>query len=334
MSENIPLQFGPYSSAYGSTGYDKLYSASEISALFNGLILDGVYLSGREDDAINKQFKVEALATPGMAVKVAPGRAWLRGTYMIQDVPTNYSISAASSSYDRIDAVVMEVNFGDSDPQYDPGPDYTERYAGISVVVGTPADLAVKPTLADGQYALAYVRVRKNTTAIQDYDIEYVVGISTPYFAWLGERLSIAELYSKWETELARVRQPFLSWETAMKGMLGDGDNDYTHLRATLDDILAHPYVSGTLPRTNESVYETTGDGSTVAFELTGVSNVNVIADILVDGEMVHEYSYDRETNTVTLKEAPANGDTVKIYYVPTVPLDTYTLYFEEVSNV
>lgn len=321
MSENIPLQSGPYSSAYGSTGYDKLYSASEISALFNGLILDGVYLSGREDDAINKQFKVEALATPGMAVKVAPGRAWLRGTYMIQDVPTNYSISAASSSYDRIDAVVMEHST-------------TNRLNSIQVVVGTPAENPVKPTLADGQYALAYVRVRKNTTAIQDYDIEYVVGISTPYFAWLGERLSIAELYSKWETELARVRQPFLSWETAMKGMLGDGDNDYTHLRATLDDILAHPYVSGTLPRTNESVYETTGDGSTVAFELENVSNVNVIADILVDGEMVHEYSYDRETNTVTLKEAPANGDTVKIYYVPTVPLDTYTLYFEEVSNV
>jgi hypothetical protein len=321
MSENIPLQFGPYSSVYGSTGYDKLYSASEISALFNGLILDGVYLSGREDDAINKQFKVEALATPGMAVKVAPGRAWLRGTYMIQDVATNYSISTASSSYDRIDTVVMEHSVA-------------SRLNSIQVVVGTPAENPVRPNLADGQYALAYVRVRKNTTAIQDYDIEYVVGISTPYFAWLGERLSIAELYSKWETELARVRQPFLSWETAMKGMLGDGDNDYTHLRATLDDILAHPYVSGTLPRTNESVYETTGDGSTVAFELTGISNVNVIADILVDGVMVHEYTYDRETNTVTLKEAPANGDTVKIYYVPTVPLDTYTLYFEEVSNV
>lgn len=321
MSENIPLQFGPYSSAYGSTGYDKLYSASEISALFNGLILDGVYLSGREDDAINKQFKVEALATPGMAVKVAPGRAWLRGTYMIQDVATNYSISTASSSYDRIDAIVMEHSVA-------------SRLNSIQVVVGTPAENPVKPTLADGQYALAYVTVRKNTTAIQDYDIEYVVGISTPYFAWLGERLSIAELYSKWETELARVRQPFLSWETAMKGMLGDGDNDYTHLRATLDDILAHPYVKGTLPRTNESVYETTGDGSTIAFELENISDVNVIADILVNGEMVHEYSYDRETNTVTLKEAPANGDTVKIYYVPTVPLDTYTLYFEEVSNV
>ena len=321
MSENTPLQYGFYNSNHSGTIYDRLYSATEISMLFDGLILDGVYLSGRDDDTINQQFKVEALATPGMAVKVAPGRAWLRGTYIIQDVPTNYSISAASSSYDRIDAIVMEHST-------------TSRLNSIQVVVGAPAESPVRPNLADGQYALAYVRVRKDTTEIQDYDIEYVVGISTPYFAWLGERLSIAELYSKWETELARIRQPFLSWETAMKGMLGDGDNDYTHLRATLADILAHPYVSGTLPRTNESVYETTGDGSTVAFELTGISNVNVIADILVDGVMVHEYTYDRETNTITLKEAPANGDTVKIYYVPTVPLDTYTLYFEEVSNV
>lgn len=321
MSENTPLQYGFYNSTHSGTTYDRVYSATEISMLFDGLILDGVYLSGREDDAINKQFKVEALAIPGMAVKVAPGRAWLRGTYMIQDVPTNYSISAASSSYDRIDAIVIEHST-------------TSRLNSIQVVVGTPAESPVRPNLADGQYALAYVRVRKDATEIQDYDIEYVVGISIPYFAWLGERLSIAELYSKWETELARIKQPFLSWETAMKGMLGDGDNDYTHLRATLAYVLAHPYVKGTLPRTNESVYETTGDGSTVTFELENISDVNVIADVLVDGEMVHEYSYDRETNTVTLKEAPANGDTVKIYYVPTVPLDTYTLYFEEVSNV
>jgi hypothetical protein len=335
MSENIPLQFGPYSSAYGSTGYDKLYSASEISALFNGLILDGVYLSGREDDAINKQFKVEALATPGMAVKVAPGRAWIKGHYVVSDSEDLIAISSAGV-LSRIDALVIELDTtGNS---YDPGPVYTERCASFKIIEGVPSEHPEKPKIdpEEGiyQYPIAYITVDDGVTAIQDYDIEYVVGISTPYFAWLGERLSIAELYSKWETELARVRQPFLSWETAMKGMLGDGDNDYTHLRAKLDDILAHPYVSGTLPRTNESVYETTGDGSKVAFELEDVSNVNVIADILVDGVMVHEYSYDHETNTVTLKEAPANGDTVKIYYVPTVPLNTYTLYFEEVSNV
>lgn len=319
----MAVSFGFYSALHTNNGYDRIYQSGEMSKLFDGLILDGIYLSAREDDPTNQQFMVSA-DTDNMLIKVAPGKAWFLGTYTISDSSMALEIEASDSA-DRIDAVCIEVN--KKITTYDPGP-YTERFNNIKIVKGTPGDPAVKPEMihADGidQFPIAYITVSAGTEAIRPYDIEYVVGTETPYFAWLCENLSIAELYSKWKPILDTQTQPFITWFASMQRMLGP-NKDYEDILEEINTINSNDYIVGVHPRVDEQEYKTNGDGSTIQFTLTGI--VKGIADIFVDGEMVYNYTFDSETNTVTLESAPPVGvNNVVIYYI--ADADTYTIYF------
>lgn len=326
----MSVSYGFYSSLYTNNGYDTLYQSGEISKLFNGLIVDGIYLSSRPNDPTNKQFMVSA-DTNDMSIKVAPGKAWFLGTYTISDSFLSFNIDDADPNYDRIDALVIEVNTQFSG--YDPGPVYTERFNNLKIVKGTPALSPEKPTMthADGidQYPIAYITVSKGTEAIRPYDIDYVVGIETPYFAWLCERLSIAELYSKWKPILDVQTMPFITWFESMQRMLGHGESDYENILNEIDIVNSDDYIIGLYPKVDEQEYKTNGDGSTVQFTIPVSSGVIIksIADILVNNQLVHNYAFDSDTNTVTLETAPTVGtNNVIIHYV--VDAETYTLYF------
>lgn len=310
----MAVSFGFYSALHTNNGYDRIYQSGEMSKLFDGLILDGIYLSAREDDPTNQQFMVSA-DTDNMFIKVAPGKAWFLGTYTISDSSMALEIEASDSAK-RIDAVCIEVN-------------KQERFNNIKIVKGTPGDPAVKPEMihADGidQFPIAYITVSADTEAIRPYDIEYVVGTETPYFAWLCENLSIAELYSKWKPILDTQTQPFITWFESMQRMLGHGNEDYENILEEVNTINSENYIVGVYPKVDEQEYKTNGDGTTTQFTLTG--SIKGIADIFVDGEMVYNYTFDSETNTVTLESAPPVGvNNVVIYYI--VDADTYTIYF------
>lgn len=330
----MSISYGFYSSLYVTNGYDIFYQSGEMSKLFNGIIVDGVYLSARKGDLINRQFMVSA-DTDDMNIKVAPGRAWFLGTYTILSTYMPLAIESADSTYDRIDAVVIEVN--KKHTGYDPDP-ATERFNSIRVVKGTPAATPEKPTMVheDGidQFPIAYITVRKDTTAIRPYDIEYVVGIETPYFAWLGEHLSIDELYSKWKPILDVQTMPFVTWFDSMQRMLGHEDEDYDNIMDELDTISEDDYILGTYPRVEEEEYKTSGDGFTKSFVINVPSGTTIasLSDIFVDGEMVYGYTYNPETNMVIFPTAPSSGtNNIAIYYVK--DRDTYTIYHEEVQN-
>ena len=318
MSESN-VKFGFYNALYNSTtGYDRnyLYESGQMSQLFDGLILDGVYLSS------SKQFMV----TPGegMSVKVAPGMAWFKGTYTIlpEDLTIEIGAAPTTSNYSRIDAIVIEVNTS-----------LAVRANSIKKIVGTAGDNPSKPSMAhsDGvdQYPIAYVTTYYGNTKIEEYNIDYVVGIETPYFAWLCEKLDISEIYSKWEPILGIITMPFLAWFDSMQDMLGNGSSDYTNIKAEIAEINSHAYIYGTLPKVDETLKQVSGDGSTVEFDITPSSGeISSVADIYVDGEMVHQYEFDPSTNIVTFKDAPAVGtNNVSIYYVLKKD-DNYTVYF------
>lgn len=330
----MAVSYGFYSALHTNNGYDRIYQSGEMSKLFDGLIIDGVYLSARENDPTNKQFMVSA--SDNMNVIVSPGKAWFVGTYTISDSDLTLAVEAAHATYDRIDAIIIEVNTQMStyNPA-DPGP-LTERFNSIKILKGTPASTPAKPTMthANGidQFPIAYITVTHSADAIRPYDIEYVVGTETPYFAWLCERLSIADLYSKWKPLLDVQTMPFITWFNSMQRMLGHGDDDYENMIDEIETIDSNDYVVGTCPKVDEQEYKTNGDGSTMTFTISVSSGtiINSIADILVDGIMVHGYTFDSTTNTVTLESAPAVGtNNVVIHYV--VKADTYTIYFEEV---
>lgn len=326
----MAVTYGFYSALYTGNGYDRIYQSGEMSKLFDGLIIDGVYLSSRKGDRTNQQFMVTA--TENMNVTVAPGKAWFNGTFTVSDSDLVLTVDAAHATYDRIDAVVIEVNTQMTG--YDPD-STTERFNSIKIVKGTPAATPARPEMVheDGidQYPIAYITVQKSTDAIRPYDIEYVVGTETPYFAWLCERLSIAELYSKWKPILDVQTMPFVTWFDSMQRMLGHGDDDYENIIEEVDTINANDYVTGVYPRVDEQEYKTNGDGVTTEFTIVPNSGetINHVADIFVDGKMVYNYTFNPDTNAVTLESAPAVGtNNVVIHYV--VDAEFYTIYFEE----
>ena len=187
---------------YDSLNHDRLYNAQQMSAIFDGIINDGVFMS------VGNQF--HTVAGTGMQVIVKSGRAWFDSTWTLNDAEYPLSIDAADVLLTRIDAVVLEVNS-----------EVATRANTIKVVKGTPASTPAKPTLTNTatihQHALAYVTVAKNTTAITNSMIEIVVGkTETPYVTAILQTTDITDLFKKWEND-------FQVWFDTVRSTL-DGD--------------------------------------------------------------------------------------------------------------
>ena len=187
---------------YDSLNHDRLYNAQQMSAIFDGIINDGVFMS------VGNQF--HTVAGTGMQVIVKSGRAWFDSTWTLNDAEYPLSIDAADVLLTRIDAVVLEVNS-----------EIATRANTIKVVKGTPASTPAKPTLTNTatihQHALAYVTVAKNTTAITNSMIEIVVGkTETPYVTAILQTTDITDLFKKWESD-------FQIWFETVRSTL-DGD--------------------------------------------------------------------------------------------------------------
>ena len=187
---------------YDSLNHDRLYNAQQMSAIFDGIINDGVFAS------VGNQF--HTVAGTGMQVIVKSGRAWFDSTWTLNDAEYPLSIDTADVLLTRIDAVVLEVNS-----------EVATRANAIKIVKGTPASTPVKPALTNTaavhQHALAYVTVAKNITAITNSMIEIVVGkTQTPYVTAILQTTDITDLFKKWEND-------FQVWfETVRSTLEGD----------------------------------------------------------------------------------------------------------------
>lgn len=169
---------------YNSIGGDRKYDAVQMSAVFDGIIKDGVF------DSIGEIFKV----TPGsgLQVVVGSGRAWFDHTWTLNDAKLPLMIEAPDVTLKRYDAVVLEVNAAQA-----------TRANSIKVVTGTPGTEPSKPAMANTeevhQHALAYVLVEPGVQSIAESKIENVVGKSeTPFVTAILETVSIDSLFTQW----------------------------------------------------------------------------------------------------------------------------------------
>lgn len=148
---------------YNSYNHDRLYSADQFGAIFDGLISDGVY------NNVGQAFNVTS--GQGMHVNVGTGRGWFQHTWIFNDQTLPIEIDAApTGNLTRIDTIVIGVNKSDA-----------VRSSRIYAVKGTPAASPTKPTLSNGtnglyEYALAFVTVNSGVTSIPSTKIQYVVG--------------------------------------------------------------------------------------------------------------------------------------------------------------
>lgn len=190
---------------FNSVDHDRLYDATDISRLFDGLIRDGIFAS-IGDCMVVKQ-------SNQMNVTVGTGRAWFNHTWSYNDALYPVTIPPSEILMDRIDAIVLEINSVEA-----------VRANSIKLIKGTPSSTPTKPALANTkevhQYPLAYVTVGKEVTSIRQADIENCVGTSVcPFVTGILEVISIEQLIPQWKDILNRfVEENTANFNTWMNG--------------------------------------------------------------------------------------------------------------------
>lgn len=175
---------------FNSLNGDRKYNAAQISAIFDGVIIDGVFAS------IGTAFAVKAAG--GLTVNVGIGKAWFDHTWTVNDSILPMTAPEAEVLLDRIDAVVLEVNGMES-----------VRNNTIKFVKGNPSSAPSRPTLTNEgnvhQYPLCYIYRKYGTAVINQADITPMVGTeSTPFVTGILQTISLDELLGKWQDELDR----------------------------------------------------------------------------------------------------------------------------------
>ena len=134
---------------FNSVNGDRKYNADQMSEYFEGIINEGVcqHIDGG----------LAVTAGTGLSVSVAAGKAFIGQKWIRNDAALTLTIGAASTSYARIDAVVVRRN-------------NSTRTCEIAVKSGTPAASPEAPSMTrtDATYemALAYVNVAANATSV------------------------------------------------------------------------------------------------------------------------------------------------------------------------
>ena len=207
----MSVTYGFYNSIKG----DRKYNALEMSSIFDGIIVDGVYMS--IGDALNVK------SSGGMGITVGIGRAWFDHTWTLNDSLLPLTLANSDVLLNRIDAIVLEVN------------NNTEvRKNTIKILKGTPSSKPVKPTMTEGellnQHPLAYISIPAGATSISQSNIENAVGTSAcPYVTGVLKGMDIDKLVAQWGAQWAE----WLSSNTdAWKAFMSDNTNEWKSFMA------------------------------------------------------------------------------------------------------
>ena len=172
---------------YNSLNGDRRYNADQMSAIFDGVINDGVF------SGIGTAFAVTA--TTGTTVNVGIGRAWFNSTWLYNDAIYPVSLPEADLLLKRIDAIVIEIN---RDPSV--------RAGTIKAIAGVPSSSPTNPTLTNTeyihQYPLAYISRAPGSTTVTQSHITNKVGTSEcPYVTGILQVQSIDNVVAQWEAQ-------------------------------------------------------------------------------------------------------------------------------------
>lgn len=235
----MAVSSGFFNSDKDTPGGERKYSADDFGRMFDGLILDGIFSTyGREDEEGNIH-PFEPTLPPddpdnprGFKMRIGVGRAWFNHHWILNDsvIIVESEIGGQSVIYDRIDAIVLEVN-------------ENTRVCEIKWIDNTEhmsSETPTKPTMKheDGinQYALCYIYVEAGSTEIkrdtlENHGWESVIGHDeTPFVTGILQQASVEQIMQSWieswethQTEdLARFRQEFDTWFAQIQNTLDE----------------------------------------------------------------------------------------------------------------
>lgn len=172
---------------FNSLNSDRRYNAEQMSAIFDGIIKDGVFAS------IGTAFTVSA--DSGFTVNVGIGRAWFDSIWVYNDAILPLTFDIPEVVLDRIDAIVIEINKTEE-----------VRAGSIKIVKGYPASIPQRPTLTKNayvtQYPLAYVEINAGRASITQSMITSMIGTSEcPYITGILQVQNIDNIVAQWQAQ-------------------------------------------------------------------------------------------------------------------------------------
>lgn len=199
---------------FNSVNGDRRYNAEQMSAIFNGIINDGVFSS------IGTAFSINAKS--GNTITVGIGRAWFNSTWVDNDSIFAIKADDAEMLLNRYDAVIIEVNHTDA-----------VRAGSIKIIKGAAASSPVKPTLINEsdihQYPLAYIYRPAGSTEITQSNITNMIGTSScPYITCVLQVQDIDKVIVQWEAQ-------FNEWFDTIREQLSVDAVD--NLQNQIDDV-------------------------------------------------------------------------------------------------
>lgn len=171
---------------FNSVNGDRTYNADQMSAIFNGLISDGVY------ESVGNKLAVQP--NNGMVIQINTGRGWFNGRWVNNDSIYSQTLEAADVLLNRYCAVCIRVDSSD-------GVRSAEPYFKYSDFATSPVKPTMTRTETVKEYCLAYVYIKAGATSITAADIEDTRS-NTSLCGWvtgLIKQLDTTTLYEQWE---------------------------------------------------------------------------------------------------------------------------------------
>ena len=215
---------------FNSLNRDRRYNAQQMSAIFDGIINDGVFAN------IGVAFAITA--DTGVTVNIGKGKAWFNSAWVYNDAPLPKTFEGAEVVLDRIDAIVVEVDHNES-----------VRMGDIKIVKGTPSSSPQRPAMVNttnkSQHPLAYIYRKAGSTAITQADITNMVGTSEcPYITGILQVQNIDNIVAQWNAQwnqwyAEKVEQTDVDASVLLAEMKSDFDIWFADVQALLDDDVA-----------------------------------------------------------------------------------------------
>ena len=202
---------------FNSVNHDRLYDAEQLSSIFDGVIVDGVY------ENVGEAFNVTAYPDAYNTVLVGTGRAWFDHTWTLNDSRFSITLDPPNEMLGRIDAIVIDVN-----------KERDTRKNSIIYLKGDEVTPDFPPALINTenhhQYPIAYItRHAEQNGPISQSDIEITVGTGAcPIATGVLEAQNLENLMQQLDAE-------FKEWWEGIKDLLDE--NVATNLQNQIDAI-------------------------------------------------------------------------------------------------
>jgi hypothetical protein len=234
MSTEKIIESGFYDSVNG----DRKYNAKQMTALLDGIINDGVF-------AVGDAFQTKA--SSGNIITVGSGRAWFNSTWVYNDTSFSLTVpTVASSSYDAVDLVVIEVDRSVlvraakiklADQYSYTDTTITDAAQRRTAAINTAIEQRLVNTTDIHQYPIAAIyRPSGFTGTLSQADITYLVGSTNcPMVTGILDVMEITNIVAQWESE-------FGLWFASVKATLGNDvatslANEIATIKQTLTSI-------------------------------------------------------------------------------------------------